>query len=245
MDDTFKKNYVAPLERHIESVKSRIGQFRVITGKDEASGEAVTRPATFDDFVQLYSMPEGAMADAAERMFGATNARRVERYIDDARALVEKRDLALDDEKNNWQRHKQEEETKLIREREAIGEMWTKVNQDLSEKHPEWFGEIEGDEEANKLLKEGYELVDSAYNNEALTPQQKVVLDANIRHRAAAHARDQYLIAKKDARIAELEEKLSGKKASAPGAVRREGDGTAQPTQKGILEDDELAASFQ
>jgi len=244
VDDKFKAQYVKPLERHLDSVKTRIAQLKVITGIDEATQEKKTRPASYDDFLQLYNMTDGDMVETAERMFGSTQARLVEKYVFDARNLVEQREVALQEERTNWQSRKLEEETAAIREKEAIGEMWTNVNKDLAAKHPEWFGEIEGDEDGNKLLKEGYELVDSAYNNQSLTPQQKVVLDANIRHRAASFPRAQYMIAKRDARIAELEEKLGGKKSSAPGAVRREGDGTTPVQQKGVLDDDELAAAF-
>jgi len=245
VDDTFQKTYVAPLARKVESVKSRIGQFKVIVGTDEATNEVKTRQATFDDVMSLYNMTEADALEASHRLFGPVHSQAINSHLSQLHDLADKRDFALQEERGAWEKQAQERETTKLREKEAIGQMWEKVNSDLTTKHPEWFGENPDDPEGNELLREGYRLVDSAYNGDNLTPQQKVILDANIRNRAAAFARDQHAISKLNARIAELEEKMNGKKQSQPGAVRREGGETIVSEAVDFLDDPELKEAFK
>ena len=242
--EDFKNRYDKPIARMAARAKADIEQLPLIIGKDEETGEVKTRLATWNDMLELYNMPYGLAVGHVKRLFG-DNYDVVKDHLKALHDRMDEKQAALEDEKANWQKRSAEEDAKRISEREAISEMWERVNKDISAKNPEWYGEDASDLEGNELLKEGYRLVDSAYNNDALTPQQKVILDANIRHKAAAFGRDQHRIMKLQSRVAELEEKLNGKKASAPGAVRREGDGGGAAPQKGILEDDELTEAFR
>jgi len=242
--EDFKARYDKPIARLAARAKADVEQLPIIIGKDEDTGEVKTRLATWNDMLELYNMPYGLAVGHVKRLFG-DNYDVVKDHLKALHDRMDEKQAALEDEKVNWQKRSQEEDAKRISEREAISEMWERVNKDISAKNPEWYGEDANDPEGNELLKEGYRLVDSAYNNPTLTPQQKVILDANIRHKAAAFGRDQHRLMKLSSRVAELEEKLNGKKASAPGAVRRDGDGGSAVPQKGILEDDELTEAFK
>jgi len=119
------------------------------------------------------------------------------------------------------------------------------IRKDISEKNPQWFGEDPNDPEGNELLKEGYKLADEFFKRDDLTPQDRTIFEEHARHRLAAFPRLLRMVSTKDARIAELEEKLAGKKASQPGAVRREGGETASPQPTDILDDPELMDAFK
>lgn len=236
VSDDFKRNHQMPWERAVKRIQGQIEQLQVVVGKNEETGEFSYRPAAWKDFYEAYHLPTGQALARIRELFG-DNAPVVNQFLFELQQKAQSYQDAQEDERQGWEKRQQEMETTKIREQEAIAEMWEKVNSDIATKHPEWFGEDPDDTEGNELLKEGYQLVDSAYSNQSLTPQQKVLLDAHIRHRAAAFNRDQHRIARLTSRITELEEKLGGKKASAPGAIRKEGGESAVPTQKGILEE--------
>jgi len=242
--DDFKKNYVTPLARKVESVKARIGQLKVITGMDE-NQQPVTRAASFDDIMSLYNMSEGDALEATQRLFGPVQSRAVDRYLSDLHELAERRDIALQEERGNWESRVRETETKKLREREAIEQMRSVIRKDIAEKNAQWFGEDPNDPDGNELLKEGYKMADEFFKRDDLPPQDRTIFEEHVRHRLAAFPRLLRTISAKDSRIAELEEKLAGKKASLPGAVRREGGETIKSEETDMLQDPELMEAFK
>lgn len=244
--DEFKAKHQGPWDRMWQRIQSEVKGMKVITGqRNDETGEVPTRAATMNDFLELKKMPLPEALEMTDKYFTPAAASLVKQRLTALDDMEADWNASLENEKASWQKKQQEAEATRIREQEAIGSMWEKVNADITSKNPEWFGEDPNDPEGNALLKEGYELVDSAYGKNNLTLQQKVILDANIRHRAAAFARDQHKITKLTARVAELEEKLAGKKSTAPGAVRRDGDSNTPEPETPILQDPGLEEAFR
>lgn len=234
LSDSFKSTHQVPWDRAVKRIASQVEQLQVIVGKDE-NDQPKYRPAQWKDFSEIYQLPTGEALSKIRAAFGE-NAPVVNQFYFDLQQRATAYQDAQEDERSQWQSKQQQAETAKIQEQTAIGEMWEKVNGDIATKHPDWFGEKPDDPEYNTLMKEGYKLVDSAYGNNNLSPQQKVLLDANIRHRASVFQAREYLITKLTARNSELEEKLSGKKASSPGSSQRIGDTTTQQPDKGVVE---------
>lgn len=228
----FKEKWDKPFNVAAEYAKRDIEALTVYDENDNP-----VRQANWDDFAQLYRMPKGKAIGLAKQMFGADQAGIVISHITDLQRLEFNKNQALQEERANFSKREQEQAARQAQEREAVQRMWTEVNKDISEKHPEWYQPDPQDEEGNALLDEGYKLVDSALSNRnAMTLQQKVVLDANIRHRAAAFTRAQHQLTRARDRIAELEAIVAGKKASEPGDVHHPA-GEPGPAEKSWRDD--------
>ena len=221
----FKQKYDEPFNRAAEYAKRDIEQLVVI---DEDEG--TQRAATWEDFIGIYRLPKGKAIMEARRLFGPEQAQIAMGHLADLQRLDYQRNAALEQEKATWAERETSRVAAAAQEREATQQMWKKVNDDIKAKRPEWFGEDPEDEEGNKLLAEGYRLVDTAFSNrEALTPQQRVTVDAQVRNRAAAFPRTVMRLRKANAEISELKAKLAEYEASAPGETRNPGGGAPAP----------------
>lgn len=219
----FKDKYDKPFNQAAEYAKRVIEQMTVTETND--AGEPVTRQATWDDFAQLYRMPSNKSIKLINQMFGDT-APVVIQEMRELQKLDYTRQTALQEEKAQWSQREQADTAKRAQEREGIQSMWQTVNKDIAEKHPEFYQSDPADPDGNTLLEDGYKMVDSALSNrESMTMQQKVILDANIRHRAAAFGREVHRRQKAEARVAELEAEKAELKGSGPGSTKRAGDG--------------------
>lgn len=217
-DPEFKDKFDKPFNQAAEYAKREVEQLQVL---DENGDPA--RNATWEDFAQLYSLPKGKAVAMAKTMFG-DQAGIVISHMTDLQRMAFQKESALQEERANFQKREQEQQAKQAQEREAVGKMWADVNKDIADRHPEWYQPDPEDQEGNDLLQEGYRLVDSAFGNRnAMTLQQRVLLDANIRHRAAAFTRAQHQLGRAKERIAELEARIAEMEGGEPGEVQNPG----------------------
>lgn len=220
----FKEKYELPYERqYAKAVK----ELRGVAVRDMSTG--AERPFAVDDLQAIVSLELGPARKLANEMFGdfAGDAMNHRQKILD---LFEAKETALKEA-----REKGGEREKQFRERfqafqaglnNQISEMWNSFNAAVP-KDPvvgKWFSPVEGDTELNERLAKGYEMVDKTLavdpKNPRLTPEQRskaVKAYTAFRHRAAVFGRMTVELARKDAKISELQKKLDAYKGSQPG----------------------------
>lgn len=221
--DEFKAKHEAPFNAAAEYAKRDIEQL-LVTESNPETGEETQREAKWDDFVALYRLPKGRAIAAAKGMFGGEQLGVVISHLTELQRLDWQKTQAAEAEKSGWEAKDKEVAARAAQEREAVSDMWTKVNADLREKKPELFGDDPEDEEGNAILKKGYELVDTAlHNRAAMTTQQRVVVDANIRNRAAAFSRERHRSRRLTAEMTELRAKLAEYESSKPSRTAKPG----------------------
>jgi hypothetical protein len=218
----FVTKYQQPYEKAWKAAMSELKEIPVIIG------EGQTRPATTDDLLALVNMPLGAAREQAEQFFGPF-ANDVMAHRKTLKQLWEAQAQALEDaEKNGAERERQHNEMtqkKLGEIQEQMNTTWQAANDEAlkHEKHGKYFSKVEGDEDGNQRLTNGFEMVDKAFRENPkdpnLSPEQRATIikrQAAVRNRAAAYGRLVSWIEERDNRIAELEKELSEIKSSSP-----------------------------
>lgn len=192
----FQEKYQQPYE---ESWKKWMGELGELTVTDDATG--AERPLQPQDLLELVNMPLQKARAKAVDVYGA--------FADDVmgarkelRGLFESQQKALDDAKKTSDGYQARLQQEFGQRREAltkeVGEVWNKANEFVvkDEKIGKFFKPVEGDEEGNKRLADGFAIADKAFAvnpfDPRLNPQQRkeiVELHAAVRNRAAAFGR--------------------------------------------------------
>lgn len=204
-----------------------------VTGED-----GTTRPGTFDDIRALRQMPPNKAYEVAEQYFGKA-AGAVMQHVFELDRLISDREFGLKEEKDYWEKHDRESAAKANAEKEFTKQVWSKINDDLIEKHEEWR-EIPDDKEYNELRTKSYSLVDQAFDEEkraSLTPQQAIVLDANIRHRAANFPAMKLRYERTAAELKEARARIEELENTGPGKTKKPGGGDAGKTPESMWDD--------
>lgn len=234
----FKAKYEAPFSRAAESAKKIVSQLMTAPKENEDGTTTPGRPATWDDFAGIFSLPYGKAQEEAEKLFGKSE-RIVMSHYDKLHGLQEERDAALQEERNNWKASEEKEKAEAVireqnREKQVaeIGAAWTKLNQELAEKHADIFAANPKEAEESKFVTEAHAIFDA----KPKTLQQQMVKDAYIRNHLAASYLARHRLSKANDRIAELETALAESKGSRPGATKRPG-GAEQTSEKSWSQD--------
>lgn len=209
--EPFKRTYETPFNQAVEVLKQEIGGWQIV----DASGDP-TRVASFRDFKSVYSMERPDAKASATRLFG-DDASNVMSAYDQLHRMENTMNIALETERKNWQVTQTESESKRITEREAFRTLADRIEKDLAEANPDWYGERPADKQHNELRAEGYRIVN-------LRPQKQeeaAIWWADVKHRAANFAPAQRQIALLKSENEALKAKLNGRKESEPGAGRR------------------------
>ena len=242
--DEYKGKYETPF---VESWNEGVQQVSSLNVTNEA-GEI--RKGTADDFQAVMRESDNARAaEIASELFGANSfyvlSKRVElqrlnnsrnKALSEYRATVDQRTKA---EQEASERAKTEAENQRIQRITNF----KKFNDEAATKYPDLFAPLQGDEEGNRILEKGYKDADLAFaGGNGLSPEQLVRLHSAIRNRAAAFGRLTLRLAKKEAKIAELEAAAKDLRESTPGPgqVSRE-DGS--PKELSAMEELEALAS--
>jgi hypothetical protein len=152
----------------------------------------------------------------------------VEGYLQQLYDIADESSEALAAEREGWETKSQQRVAQQQAQEAHIAGMWVKVNEDLERKHPDWYAEDPQDKEGNALLKKGQQLVDMYFagrNN--MRPEDRVLLEANIRHKAAAFPRMARRLNLAQAELAALRAKVNGDNKLTPGG---QGQRTTQRT---------------
>ncbi len=222
--DEFKKTYHDPFVNAYQMASEVTAQLEV------TDAEGNVRAGTAQDFDTLMQIPNAGQAKKwAEEMFGTTGAAILMNQRMEVVKVARAREAALQEaRKMGAEREKSRLEASTAQQR-ALAEKWSSLNNEASEKYPQWFKEVEGDDKGNELLKKGYELADAAFNGANLSPEKMVELHSAIRNRAAAFGRVAYQNKQQAKRISELEAKLKEYESSEPGPGEGKADGKSEP----------------
>lgn len=196
----FKEKFDKPYDEAAEYARYEVQQ---LTVTDLRTSEQ--RPATFEDFVNLYKMPSAERAAAIEAMFGPA-AGLVNGHITTLKQLEFKRSRALEEERKNAAERAKADEGARLHQMEQVNAAWNKVNSDISQK-VEGYHDSPDDAESAALRQKGYQIFDS----QPATLRERIVRDAHIRQRAAAFSPLMLQNQRLKARVAELEAQVGGK----------------------------------
>jgi hypothetical protein len=234
----FKEKYDKPFNQAADFAKQIVTGLEVVT--KAANGDTGTRAATWDDFAGIYHLAKSSMGKAttaAKELFG-DSSQTVLNHINELHRLDYVRNQALVEEKAKAKERSESEIAESSKQREWAASTWRQINTDLAEKSPEVFQPDPKDKQRAELFTKSLALVDSRHNGTALTPIQRVTLDAQVRLRASAFPVLKYDLNKANDRIAELEAKLAELNDNDPGKTQRAGgESTNTPTKKGFADE--------
>ena len=207
----FEKPYVEAFTKAVEG----LGQCQ-LHYTDKETGEVVTRAGTQTDLVYLMNLPEAKQEEEIAKHF-PNNRGYVTKLVVKAN---ERRQAAITEEANykeKWKTIEADNATRRATESTQIVEAWNAVNKDLTEKNPA-FAPRDGDAEGNKLLETDLKVADMFFTDARakLSVKDRVILDATMRQRYAAHNRLVRDVAAKDATIAELNATIAELRGSTP-----------------------------
>jgi len=213
----FEKPYVKAFQKAVADIEKC-----PLTYKDAENNDQ-TRQGTSSDLGYLLNLERRAARVEAQKHF-PEDWQDIMAHYD---KVVPLREASIESEANykaNWKTIEQENATKRATETTQIQEAWSAVNKDLAEKHPE-FSPRDGDAEGNKLIESELKTADLFFTDarQKLSVKDRVILDATMRNRFAAHKRLVRDVAAKDATIAELNATIAELRGSTPGAPKAVG----------------------
>ncbi len=236
----FKEKYHQPYVDAYRQAQKKTASLKVVQREDEDSGNVVqqARAATPEDFDRIAGLPDAEAAELARQLFGDSASNLVLWHREKVLDLAQTQLTALEEfRKHGAEREKQVGEMRTKQQKE-MSDLFHKLNTDAAEKYPQWFKEIEGDDEGNALLKKGYERADLAFSNPNLPNQKLVELHSEIRNKAAAFPRLIYQAKTLQARITELEAELAQYKGSEPKGA--EGVSTSPARREATKQGDDI-----
>lgn len=227
----YQEQYWKPYESAYQNGADKISKLRVMEVKDELyEVTSAARKGTFEDFERLMSIGDDAdAADFAGKLFGPAAS---------VALLHREKVLELNSAKENAKEKFKKEGGEIMAKRQ---EQWTQQQAETSKtytseierhtkEHPEWYGEVEGDDEATKRWKFGADWADAAFSGvvknsdgseRKLNPQELAKRHALMRNKAAAFDKLTYQLKGQQTLVKELQAKLKAFEESEPG----EGDG--------------------
>jgi hypothetical protein len=205
------------------------------------------RKGTPDDFAAIMRIPDNEQAATlAQELFGQNafyvlaQRRDIQKlHFQRVKAIEQFRSTLSEREKALAEQNKKQAEEREQHRMQAVT-LFKKYNAEATEKYPQFFAPIDGDEEGNDLLARGYRDADLAFSGSPDLPLEKRVrLHSAIRNRAAAFSRLVHQLKGKDAEIESLKAELEEIRGSTPGAGQ---EGREQQHQKRLTADEEIEA---
>lgn len=205
-------------KEHGGKIKSAWGSaIRDVTRLKITDDDGNGKLATADDFAKIMRMEPEEAAEASSRLFGNA-APFVINHYDRIREATQNASEAIRKSQEEYGEREKTTMAEQAKQREQSGQLWTKTNTAILEKFPEHFKPVDGDEEGNKLLADGFRAADLAFGDgNGQTPEQRVGIHAWVRNAAGAFPRLIGQNRKLQAQITELQTKLKAFEASEPG----------------------------
>jgi len=173
----FKEKWDKPFNQGASYAKDIVEQMSV------ATEEGASRPATWEDFTGLYSMPINKAAAAARQMFGE-DAGLIIGQLTELHRLDYQRKAALAEEKAKWKENETKDQSQRVQAEHGFKAMVAEVQKQLAETNPD-FKDAPGEEgqESRQLREQGYSLFDKRPE----TIQEAAIKTAHVRHAYAAY----------------------------------------------------------
>lgn len=238
----FKAKYDEPYQQAAFRVQKAVEQLYVITQPaDEANGiPAQTRPATMQDFTELYALPTGKAIERAKSLFGDASQWVIgkrEMLLD----LWDQRSDALQKERTQFKERNAKETADNAVRSKGIKDMYDQTIQRLTDTNSDYkidpadTEEVEARQHALEVYDTPIQIKDEA------SGKQEIARRAHIRLKVAAFPVMKLRMERQAEKIASLEAQLAEVKGAAPGGNRRPGgDAPASNT-----EDDSIASWSQ
>lgn len=230
----FIKQYEEPLKQAAEDARREVLQLQV------NNADGTTRNATWDDFVEIYSMPTGKAIEKADELFGkASNF--VQGLRRDLLNMQAKKDRALQEEKAQFKERTTREIAQQAQKRDHVGKLWAETNKRLGESVADYKDDPE-DTEAMEARKHALSVFDSKIEgaDEQDFINKKINRDAHIRQRVGAYAVTKLKLSRANQEIESLKKQVEELKGSAPGKTNRPGGATVETSEddwaKGLVE---------
>ena len=237
----FKEKYDKPFNAAAERARKQVTELSIVQKVDETTGNVTqeARPATWEDFSALYSLPVGKAIDQAEALFG-NKAQFVLGLREKLLDLDSARATALQEEREQFKAKNEKEIAGRTVERENVEKTWTETNTRLAESVADYKNDPE-DTELNDARKHALGVFDSKINAADRQDfiQKKVLRDAHIRQRIGAFPVLKLQLTRAQEKITALEAQVKELKGTAPGGVNRPGGketpGEEEPWGPGLI----------
>jgi hypothetical protein len=193
--------------------------------RDNDGNVTGARKATWNDFIGIYRLSQdsmGAAVKAAVKVFGESSQVAIAE-LQTLNNLNRAKAQAITDGRAKAKERADAETAEENKAKEWTSSTWTRINTELAEKSPEVFQPDPKDKQRAELFTKSLSLVDSMHNGAALTPIQRIALDAQVRLRAAAFPVLRYDVNKLTEENAELKAKLAELNDNDPGKTQRAG----------------------
>lgn len=227
--------FTKPFNRAADAAKEIVEQLNTVE-ETAADGSLIqSRPATWNDFVAIYSLPYGKAYGEAKRVFGEHATMVMQQYSELHRMQREQK-AAVDEEKAGFKAREEAEAARRAGEMEVFKATATKVLQDVMEKGGDAYQADPKSDDEKGLVSDATALLAA----KPATLQQRIVRDAHVRAKVIGYYLAQHRLGAAKARIAELEAKLAERRGSAPGETRHpagEGGGDGEKPWKDDLRD--------
>ena len=175
--------------------------------------------------------------DANEK-FGAA-ATIVIQHRNSVRQLAKAAVGALDEWKANAEEREKEEQDTASTQRSQIQSYWTDVNQKMSSdpRGKESWGEDTADKEVTEALQKGFSFADKRFSEayDKLSIQEKILLDASIRHRVAGFYKRGVLLRRMKADLEAAQKRVKDLEDSGPGKPDGGGGAPAAGDSEGAM----------
>lgn len=242
----FQDKYEQP---YIEKWKQTMSDLEGVTVIDDKTGDE--RPVEPNDILKLVNLPINKAMEAATEMFGET-APMLMSYRSQLRSLFDAKMKALREARETAVNQAKEKTERLSAQNQQLNELaakqWHELNNKLQShsKLGAYFKPVEGQDELNKLLEEGYKFVDETVAQSPFDPKlteseraEVIKRHVALRARAAGFSRLRNMYEKLMAENAEMKKKLQGYEGSVPtvGGTRAQAD-----NQHGSVRDEIFAA---
>jgi hypothetical protein len=221
----FKEKYDKPFNTAAERARKQVLELQVTNAED-----GTNRPATWEDFSALYSLPVGKAIEQANTLFG-TSAQFVLGLREKLLDLDSARQTALQEEREQFKQRTEKEIAGRTVEREKVEFTWAETNTRLAESVADYKNDPE-DTELNDARKHALTVFDSKINaadrQDYIT--KKIQRDAHIRQRIGAFPVLKLQLTRAQEKITALQAQVDELKGTAPGKVKRPG-GTETPDE--------------
>lgn len=228
----FRQPYVEALNKAYEDISELV--VNVPTGEKDENDEPVMRQraATKQDFDYIYRLPRAQARQAAKQMFG-DDADEVMDHRRKVNELADRAIKAVEAHKTNYKKVIEEEQGKQAQSRQAMSALWSKANEQISAdpRFSHLWGEDKEDPDFNTALAKGFQMADMFFSDERdkMKPADRVVFDANIRHRVAAFSGLAHRVTKLKSALDAANATIAELKGSKPGAPTPSGGAPAKP----------------
>ncbi len=214
----FIEKWDKPFNAAAARAQKQISELTVLEGE-------VQRPAKWEDFKELYSLPTGKALERAKVLFQDASSfvmqvREKLLDMDDARTA------ALAEEREQYKERNARETADQAVRRQKVGTLWNDTNKRLSETVADYKVDPT-DTEAVEARKHALAVFDAEVDQSDPEQfiQKKVTKDAHIRQQVAGYRVRGILLKRKDEQIAKLQAQINELKGVAPGDTQRPSSG--------------------